>query len=192
MRSKITHYYEINVERNANKAEMKKWYRYIYSGIIYSIYDIATVKHADSDFDGDIVCSTNNKYFLKGAMRNEIPITYEKEMVPTQRVTLPNFIRCDVKGLDTKVGQITNYSTSMIAMLPLFRGEGQQEQLQEMQKRIKLLREIQGAEIDKIKGKTPPQFPKEWRYWLKIDKDDDDITKAEKYKYNKMVVKKKN
>ena len=139
----------------------------------------------------DIVCSTNNEYFLKGAMRNEIPITYEKEMVPTQRVTLPNFIRCDVKGLDTKVGQITNYSTSMIAMLPLFKGEGQQEQLQEMQKRIKLLREIQGAEIDKIKGTTPPQFPKEWRYWIKIDKDDDDITKAEKYKYNSMVVKKK-
>lgn len=191
MRSPLTHYSEINVERLAKTKEMEKWYKYIYSGVIYSIYDIATVKHADSDFDGDIVCSTNNEYFLKGAMRNEIPITYEKEMVPTQRVTLPNFIRCDVKGLDTKVGQITNYSTSMIAMLPLFKGEGQQEQLQEMQKRIKLLREIQGAEIDKIKGTTPPQFPKEWRYWLKIDKDDDDITKAEKYKYNSMVVKKK-
>lgn len=191
MRSPLTHYSEINVERLAKTKEMEKWYKYIYSGVIYSIYDIATVKHADSDFDGDIVCSTNNEYFLKGAMRNEIPITYEKEMVPTQRVTLPNFIRCDVKGLDTKVGQITNYSTSMIAMLPLFKGEGQQEQLQEMQKRIKLLREIQGAEIDKIKGTTPPQFPKEWRYWVKIDKDDDDITKAEKYKYNSMVVKKK-
>ena len=191
MRSPLTHYSEINVERLAKTKEMEKWYKYIYSGVIYSIYDIATVKHADSDFDGDIVCSTNNEYFLKGAMRNEIPITYEKEMVPTQRVTLPNFIRCDVKGLDTKVGQITNYSTSMIAMLPLFKGEGQQEQLQEMQKRIKLLREIQGAEIDKIKGTTPPQFPREWRYWVKIDKDDDDITKAEKYKYNSMVVKKK-
>lgn len=191
MRSPLTHYSEINVERLAKTKEMEKWYKYIYSGVIYSIYDIATVKHADSDFDGDIVCSTNNEYFLKGAMRNEIPITYEKEMVPTQRVTLPNFIRCDVKGLDTKVGQITNYSTSMIAMLPLFKGEGQQEQFQEMQKRIKLLREIQGAEIDKIKGTTPPQFPKEWRYWVKIDKDDDDITKAEKYKYNSMVVKKK-
>lgn len=191
MRSPLTHYSEINVERLAKTKEMEKWYKYIYSGVIYSIYDIATVKHADSDFDGDIVCSTNNEYFLKGAMRNEIPITYEKEMVPTQRVTLPNFIRCDVKGLDTKVGQITNYSTSMVAMLPLFKGEGQQEQLQEMQKRIKLLREIQGAEIDKIKGTTPPQFPKEWRYWVKIDKDDDDITKAEKYKYNSMVVKKK-
>lgn len=191
MRSPLTHYSEINVEKLAQTEEMKKWYKHIYSGIIYSVYDIATVKHADSDFDGDIVCSTNNQYFLKGAMRDEIPITYEKEVVPTQRVTLPNFIRCDVKGLDTKVGQITNYSTSMIAMLPLFKGENQQDQLKEMQKRIKLLREIQGAEIDKIKGTTPPQFPKEWRYWVKIDNDDDDVTKSEKYKYNSMVVKKK-
>ncbi len=191
MRSPLTHYSEINIEKVATNEDMEKWYKYIYSGIIYNIYDISVVKHADSDFDGDIVCSTDNKYFLKGAMRDELPISYEKEMVPTQRVTLPNFIRCDVKGLDTKVGQITNYSTSMIAMLPLFKGEGQQEQLQEMQKRIKLLREIQGAEIDKIKGTTPPQFPKEWRYWVRINKDDDDITKAEKYKYNSMVVKKK-
>ena len=61
-------------------------------------------------------------------MREEVPISYDKEMIPTQKITLPNFIRCDVKGLDTKVGQITNYSTSMLAMLPLFEGEGKEEQ----------------------------------------------------------------
>ena len=60
MRSPLTHYSEINVERLSKTKEMEKWYKYIYSGVIYSIYDIATVKHADSDFDGDIVCSTNN------------------------------------------------------------------------------------------------------------------------------------
>lgn len=43
----------------------------------------------------------------------------------------------------------------------------------------------------KIKGTTPPQFPHEWRYWVKINKDDSDIEKSEKYKYNSMVVKKK-
>ena len=48
---------------------------------------------------------------------------YDKEAVPTQKITLPNQVRSDIKGLDTKVGQITNYSTSMLAMLPLFKGE---------------------------------------------------------------------
>ena len=191
LRSPLTHYSEVNVQELSNTEEMKKWYKYIYSGIIYNIYDISVVKHADSDFDGDICMSTNNPYFLKGAKRDELPIMYDKEAVPTQKITLPNQVRCDIKGLDTKVGQITNYSTSMLAMLPLFRGEKQQEQREEIETRLKLLRELQGAEIDKIKGTTPPNFPKSWRHWVKINKDDDDITKAEKYKYNSMVVKKK-
>ena len=191
LRSPLTHYSEVNVQRLANTEEMRKWYKHIYSGIIYNIYDISVVKHADSDFDGDICMATNNPYFLKGAKRDELPIMYDKEAVPTQKITLPNQVRCDIKGLDTKVGQITNYSTSMLAMLPLFRGEKQVEQKKEIEKRLKLLRELQGAEIDKIKGTTPPNFPKSWRHWVHINKDDDDITKAEKYKYNSMVVKKK-
>ena len=191
LRSPLTHYSEVNVQELSNTEEMRKWYKYIYSGIIYNIYDISVIKHADSDFDGDICMSTNNPYFLKGAKRDELPIMYDKEAVPTQKITLPNQVRCDIKGLDTKVGQITNYSTSMLAMLPLFRGEKQQEQREEIETRLKLLRELQGAEIDKIKGTTPPNFPKSWRHWVKINKDDDDITKAEKYKYNSMVVKKK-
>ena len=191
LRSPLTHYSEVNIQNLANTEDMRKWYKYIYSGIIYNIYDISVVKHADSDFDGDICMSTNNPYFLKGAKRDELPILYDKEAVPTQKITLPNQIRCDVKGLDTKVGQITNYSTSMLAMLPLFRSEKQIEQKEEIEKRLKLLRELQGAEIDKIKGTTPPNFPKSWRHWVKINKDDDDIVKAEKYKYNSMVVKKK-
>lgn len=50
---------------------------------------------------------------------------------------------------------------------------------------------MQLEEIDRIKGTTPPNFPRSWRYWVQIDKDDSDIEKAEKYKYNSMVVRKK-
>lgn len=191
LRSPLTHYSEANIQNLANTSEMKKWYKYIYSGIIFSIYDISVVKHADSDFDGDICMSTNNEFFLQGAKREELPIMYEKEAVPTQKITLPNQVRCDIRGLDTKVGQITNYSTSMLAMLPLFKGDKQKEQRNEIENRLKLLRKCQGDEIDKIKGVAPPQFPKSWKHWVEINKDDDDITKAEKYKYNSMVVKKK-
>ena len=191
LRSPLTHYSEVNVEKLINTEEMQKWYKYIYSGIIYNIYDISVVKHADSDFDGDICMSTNNYYFLKGARREELPIMYDKEAVPTQKITLPNQIKCDIKGLDTKVGQITNYSTSMIAMLPLFKSKNQEEQKEEIEKRLKLLREIQGAEIDKIKGTTPPNFPKSWRHWKEINASDSEEEKIKKYKYNSMVVKKK-
>lgn len=190
-RSPLTHYSEINPLKLYKDDETLRWYKYIYSGTIYSIYDISVMKHADSDFDGDIVFSTDNPYFIKGAKRDELPIVYEKETVPTQKITLPNLVKCDIRGLDTKVGQITNYSTSMLAMLPLFNSDKQKDQRLEIEKRLKLLRKCQGDEIDKIKGTAPPQFPKSWKYWVKINKDDDDITKAEKYKYNSMVVKKK-
>ena len=190
-RSPLTHYSEVNPLKLFNSEETNKWYKYIYSGMIYSIYDISVMKFADSDFDGDIVFSTDNPYFIKGARREELPIIYDKQAVPTQKITLANQVRCDVRGLDTKVGQITNYSTSMIAMLPLFKNEKQKEQYEEIEKRLKILRLIQGNEIDKIKGVNPTPFPKSWKCWVNINKDDDDITKAEKYKYNSMVVKKK-
>lgn len=32
----------------------EKWYQYIKSGLVYSIYDVATFKHADSDFDNQL------------------------------------------------------------------------------------------------------------------------------------------
>lgn len=190
-RSPMVDFHEHNICSLKKSDECDKWYKYIYSGIIYNIYDTSTTRHSDSDFDGDLCMSTDNIYFLKGAMSYLNPILYDKEMVPTQRITHLNKIKCDIKGLDTKVGQITNYSTSMVAMLPLFKKDSQEEQYKELIKRIKLLRELIGAEIDKIKGTTPPNFPKSWKKYININESDNDIVKSEKYKYNSMVVKKK-
>lgn len=190
-RSPLTYSSEVVPLKLVCNDEMMKWYKYIKSGMIYSIYDISVMRFADSDFDGDIAFSTDNKYFIKGARREELPIIYDKEKVPIQKITLPNQIRCDLRGLDTKVGQITNYSTSMFAMLPLFEKEEYKEQYDEIIKRLKICRELQGEEIDKIKGTTPPSFPHEWRYSEKIDENDSDQIKAEKYKHNSMVVKRK-
>lgn len=46
-RSPLTHYSEINPLELFENEETKKWYKYIYSGVIYSIYDISVMKHAD-------------------------------------------------------------------------------------------------------------------------------------------------
>lgn len=143
-RSPLTYASEVVPLKLVCNDEMMKWYQHIKSGMIYSVYDISTMLHADGDFDGDIVFSTDNKYFIKGVQRNELPIIYDKESVPLQKITLPNQIRCDLRGLDTKVGQITNYSTSMVAMLPLFEKEEYKEQHDELIKRLKMCRMLQG------------------------------------------------
>ena len=46
-RSPLTYYSEVNPLKLFESEDTKKWYKYIYSGIIYSIYDISVMKHAD-------------------------------------------------------------------------------------------------------------------------------------------------
>lgn len=186
-RSPLTTYSEVVVNELANTQDMQKWYQYINSGFIQSIYDINVMLEADGDYDGDIIFSTNNEQFLKGVRRGELPIIYDKENVPTQRITLPNQIKCDNRALNTIVGQITNYGTSMYAMLPMFKGEDYIE----LDRRIKMTRKLQGEEIDKAKGTTPPNIPKEWLKNKKVNKNDSDEVKIAKYKHNAFVISQK-
>lgn len=186
-RSPLTTYSEVVVNELSNTEEMREWYQYIKSGFIQSIYDINVMLEADGDYDGDILFSTNDKYFLKGVRRGELPIIYDKEAVPTQRITLPNQIKCDNKALNTIVGQITNYGTVMYAMLPMFNNE----EYLELDKRIKMTRKLQGEEIDKAKGTTPPNIPKTWLHNVKIDKDDSEEEKLAKYRHNALVISQK-
>lgn len=190
-RSPMVDRHEHNVSELYNSDITNEWYQYLYSGIVYSIYDLSTIRHSDSDFDGDIVFSTNNVQLINNAYSKNNPITYDKEKAPARQITYENIVECDLNGFDTLVGQITNNSTSMNAMLPLFPEDQYPEQYKELLNRLKLLREIIGAEIDKIKLGVSPEFPKEWIEREQINEDDDDKIKAEKYKRNSMVISKK-
>lgn len=191
MRSPMVDRHEHNVVNLANTSEMQNWYKYLYSGIIYSIYDTSTIRHSDSDFDGDLVFSTDNPILINGAYKDNNPITYDKPTAPQQELTYENVVLCDLNGFDTLIGQITNNSTSITAMLPLFPPDKYSEQHNELIHRLKLLREIIGSEIDKIKLGVSPNFPKEWVERIHINEEDDDITKAFKYKHNSLVINKK-
>lgn len=57
--------------------EMERYYKYINSGIIYSLHDLSTVKHSDSDFDSDMVCTFNSEVYINNAW-DVYPTTYEK------------------------------------------------------------------------------------------------------------------
>ena len=76
-------------------------------------------------------------------------------------------------------------------MKGIFQKDSQKEQRDELTLRIKLLREIVGQEIDRIKGTAAPELPKEWKKPVRINDDDTDAVKADKYKRNSMVITKK-
>ena len=190
-RSPMIDSHEHNPSQVVSSREMDYWYQHIKSGIIYSIYDTATLRHSDSDFDGDVVMSTDNEIFIKGAQKWHNVITYEKGAAPVQKICLKNSIATDLRGLGTGVGGFSNCATIMHAMKGIFQKDSQKEQRDELTLRIKLLREIVGQEIDRIKGTAAPELPKEWKKPVRINDDDTDAVKADKYKRNSMVITKK-
>ena len=172
--------------------EADYWYRYIHSGIIFSVYDTSTMRLSDADFDGDVVYTTDNPFFVKGANKYQTNvITYEKVSAPLHKINHRNYVESDIRGFGSKVGTYSNYATVIEAMKALFTKPEQKAQRDELQRRKKLLREIVGAEIDSGKGLAKPKVPWEFTHFKKVSPDDDDITKAEKYTHNSMVISKK-
>ena len=101
--------------------EMERYYKYINSGIIYSLHDLSTVKHSDSDFDSDMVCTFNSEVYINNAW-DVYPTTYEKgvdNMTP-KKYDITEATESDKQGFGNKVGVYSNMSTSLFAMMPLF------------------------------------------------------------------------
>jgi hypothetical protein len=91
---------------------------------------------------GDIILVSDNKYLLE-AVDGDLPIvTYEKKKAGEQRLSPTNFATMDTKSFDSKIGQITNLASTLIAMLSDFPKDS--AEYKEIRKRIDLLRRFQG------------------------------------------------
>lgn len=188
MRSPLTHISEHNILNLQDNEEVNKWYKYNYTGIIYNVWGDDVIRHADSDFDLDLVMTTNNPSILKGVYKNTLPITYKKNTAPKEDLTEENMFKADLNSFDSKIGLITNYSTDMYAMLPLLKKDSPEQN--EILRRLKITRKEQGSQIDKAKGILVKDFPKEWITYQKINKDDTEEIKDKKEFENKILIEK--
>lgn len=171
--------------------EADYWYQYLYSGIIYGIYDSSCFRHEDADYDGDIVLSTDNEFFIKGSHKDHNIITYEKGLALPSKMTINNITATVKKGFGTGVGGFSNTATTLYAMAAMFNKPNQTEQHDEIMLRIKLLREIVGQEIDRIKGADKPFLPQDWKKFIRIEEGDTQEQVLAKLKHNSMIVAKK-
>lgn len=160
-------------------SEMETYYKFIHSGIIYSLHDLSMLIHSDSDWDGDIVCTFDSEVFIDNAW-DVMPTTYDKaadklnrknneeiEEKPEKKYTIANAVKSDKQGFGNKVGVYSNFSTSLFAMMPLFKdGEKHNDKMfpeydctekqLALHKIEKTDRFIIGEEIDSTKtGKKP-------------------------------------
>lgn len=167
MRSPMVSYSETNVLNLKNNPEIHEWYKYQQSGIVYNIFGLDIYKHQGSDWDGDIVFTTNNQIMIEAVKQNTLPIISQPKTAPKVKLTEKALIEADIRAFNNKVGRITNYSTIFISMLPQFKpGTPEHE---ELQARIKLLSIYIGSEIDSTKGIEAIPVPDYWHKYKKGD-----------------------
>ena len=183
-RSPMTDIAEHNILTVCNKdniaddvySEMETYYKYIKSGIIYSLHDLSVIRHSDSDFVGDIVLTTDSEVLIENAW-DVMPTTYDKgvdNMTP-KKYDIKVAVESDKQGFGNKVGVYSNLSTSLFAMMQLF-AEGDRhtdenypeydctEKQLELYKAIKKDRFIIGEEIDSTKTGVKPEMSSDFIY----------------------------
>ncbi len=185
-RSPLVHGSEHLLRELETSNDMEYWFKYLKSGIVNSVHDMAVVHLSDSDYDGDIICTTNNPIMIAGLPEKNPPIAYDKRKVPNQKLTVKNLIKNDLNGFGSRIGQITNTASTMLAKQANF--EKGSPEWNELELRIKLLRMYQGEEIDKAKGLTAQPIPKHWTKKEKIDYENDTEAEIERKQFNNRIV----
>lgn len=138
-----------------------------------------------SDFDGDLLFTTSNKNIIKGRTGGK-PITYEKRIAEKEILDESNFYKTDMLAMNSKVGYVTNITSTYHCMLEDFKNSP--KEYEEIQKRLKILRQLQGEVIDSAKnGGVMKSVPQEWVKYSHIDENLDEQEK-ERLKFNNSLI----
>lgn len=116
MRAPQVSYSNIARMKLRNTEEMQKWYRYLGEMFILNGCDATCARMSGCDCDGDTVFSTDDKYIIKGAMREVLPVVCLQKSAPKQICDEESFIESDkilIKGTVEDVGTVTNRATNI-------------------------------------------------------------------------------
>ena len=143
--------------------EREHYFRYLSSGIVYSIHDLTALQMGGCDFDGDIVFSTDNPIILSGCCDYDTakPLYYTLGSTSlVGEITQDNIIQADIRGLNSKVGGISNKACSLYAKLQKY--DVNSPEYKKLYDSIIVLGQVVGQEIDRIKTAIQPSTPLEW------------------------------
>lgn len=94
---------------------------------------------------GDILFSSDNKTIIDNVFEGN-PITYQKKPTEKKYIDTKDLYKADLLSFDSKIGYITNCSTTLYSMLPLY--EKDTKEYNTVMHRLKECRVLQGNEID--------------------------------------------
>lgn len=193
IRSPIVHHSEFNVLNFQDREDTNFWYQYIKSGIIFPANGIGMdcAIHGGADFDGDLICTVNNREMINGK-QNGNPIIYESmkaEKVIVDSRDDEKQVEGQLNGHNSKVGYATNVSSSIYSFLEEFPKRSKERET--LLNRLKIGRVIQGEIIDGVKGLKVPPFREHWTRRTRITKDMTPEEVAEAEFNNKIVCEKR-
>lgn len=174
MRSPLTHFSEHYPVELKNTEEMKKWYKYSYSGVIVNCHDAHTMHWAGSDYDYDIIFTCDNPNFINGVYPDQRVVTYNAKKPhkkPAREMTDLDLYNTDTFSFGTRIGQITNICSTFVSMLPLFEKGSKEEKL--LQDRVRSCCAAQSRQIDKTKiGENVKAEATIWKQYQHINPED--------------------
>lgn len=162
MRSPLIDRNEIAKRKLISRRE--HYFRYLNSGLVYSIHDLTALQQGGCDFDGDIIFSTNDNVVRRGCLDYQTakPLYYEVSTTDlVGKINEANLIRADIRGLNSAVGKISNKGGSLYAKLEYY-GQTSSE-YEKLYNSIIALGQVVGMEIDRIKTAVAPTEPLEWK-----------------------------
>ena len=186
MRAPLTWRSEVNILNLVKNDDTELWYEYLKAGaVVYNVNGCDMMLHSDSDSDGDLVMTTDEPAIIEGAYGG-LAITYDKKKAKKEKVVDDELWKIDKLSFDSRIGYITNCSTTLYAMLPTHE-EGTAE-YQEIMNRLKTCRRLQGDQIDLTKGIKIIPFPKHWTTWNRAG---DDLDQETADFYNRVLIDKR-
>ena len=185
MRAPLTWRSEVNILNLKSNEKIDNWFQYLDNCVVYNVFGNDCLIAGGSDFDGDIVCITNNKEIINGAYGG-IPVDYENKKAPKKKINKNELYLSDIQGFNNSVGFVTNVATTAFALLSKF--EYGSKEYNEIIKRLKCFRKEQGSTIDATKGLEIKPFPIHWTKWNKIKETDSNEVKKEKEFLNSVCI----
>lgn len=190
MRSPLTHFSEHGIDNLVCNDEMKKWYKYCYSGYINNTHDEFTYVHAGSDWDYDIISSTNCKQFVNGKYDDTRVVTYNVKKPKKKLFTEDDLFITDCFSFGTLIGSITNTASTVCALMANFSEDSKEYKI--LKDRLAAACGAQSRQIDKTKiGEKVKGLGTIMTTWQKKTEEDTEEEKQKKDFYNSIIADKK-
>ena len=190
MRSPLTHFSEHYVVDLKMDEQTEEWYKYSYSGIITNVHDEHTMKFAGSDYDFDILATTNNRNFINGIYPNQRVVTYAVKKPHKKLFDENDLFVTDTFSFGNAIGQITNTTSTFVSMMAMFPPDS--KEYKQLADRIKAGCAAQSRQIDKTKiGEAVKTLGTVCKQYQHINPDDDMETRIKKEFYNRILADKK-